>query len=76
MDSRRKTGGDCCRLPALTRRLVLGRAASGQPGDALALSKAWLAIDAEIDRLSLEWQAQESSLATDLEWLRLPDLQR
>ncbi|MGC1304385.1 MAG: hypothetical protein WA840_18620 [Caulobacteraceae bacterium] len=85
MDSRRKTGGDCGRLPAITRRSVfgatlatptLGLARPAASGDALAHSKAWLAIDAEIVRLTLEWQAQESRLARDFNWLKLPEPER
>jgi hypothetical protein len=85
MDSRRKTGGDCGRLPAITRRslvgatfvtsgLVCGRA--GPPGGVLAQSKTWLAIDAEVDRLTLAWQDEEVRLARDFDWLCLPEVEQ
>jgi hypothetical protein len=80
MDSRRKTGGDCGRLPAVTRRSLvgatfvpsgLGRGLAGRPDDVLVQSRAWLAVNAAVDRLTLAWQDEEGRLARDFDWLKL-----
>jgi hypothetical protein len=82
MDSRRKTGGDCARLPEITRRTLVGATAIAAPtlscrrpraGEVLAHSRTWLALDAELDQLTVAWQDEEVSLARDFDWLGLPE---
>jgi hypothetical protein len=44
--------------------------------EVLDRSRAWLAIDVELDQLTLAWQDEESRLAKDFGWLRLPELEQ
>ena len=85
MKSRRKTGGDCGRLPKITRRTLVGAAVvapalahggTAWPGDALARSKTWLAMDAEIEQLTLAWGDEEVRLFRDFNWSRLSETEQ
>jgi hypothetical protein len=70
MESRRNTGGDCGRLPEITRRTLVGAVAApalaheraGRAGEVLTHSRTWLALDAEFERAMLAWQEEESRL--------------
>jgi hypothetical protein len=80
MESRRNTGVERCRLSAITRRSLVGATIAvpaiacergGTTGQVLVHSRTWLAIDAELERLTLAWQDEESRLAKDFGWLAL-----
>lgn len=87
MGSRQKAG-DSSRLPAPSRREVLGAAASAPvlaganvpcppPGDDLiAQCAAWLKSDFETDRLSRRWAALEILAASGYDYFRLDDHER
>ncbi|MGC1301795.1 MAG: hypothetical protein WA840_05415 [Caulobacteraceae bacterium] len=49
---------------------------SGGQDAVLPYSRAWLALDAELDRLTLAWQEEETRLARDFHWLGLPEADR
>jgi hypothetical protein len=49
---------------------------SEQRGDALARSKAWLAMDAEIEQLTLAWGDEEVRLFRDFNWPRLSEAEQ
>lgn len=84
MGSRRKTG-DSARLPAVSRRTLLGAVAAPSLCDAVRTPRSnetvahcakWLATDFEIDRLSLRWAALETRMAREFGWLALPEAER
>jgi hypothetical protein len=85
MASRQKTGDAVSRLPALSRRAVLGGAcaspAFAAPSGArvdqiIAISRHWLAVDAERNRLALAWGTLEGKLIKAIGWNRLTAQER
>lgn len=87
MDSRRKAGSAPARPSDPSRRAVLagatttpliaGLASPSAPGDsALAISKRWLALDAEQRRLLTEWGNLEGWLIKKHSWFRLSPEER
>lgn len=85
MGTRRKAG-DSSRLLAPSRRDVIGAAALAPvvssarvcpPSDDLvARCAAWLALDLEIDRLSLRWSELETEAVREFGWFNLTRAQR
>lgn len=87
MGSRRKAG-DSSRLPAPSRRDVLGAAASAPAvvsanarcapvaNELVARCASWLALDLEIDRLSKRWSELETQAVYQFDWFKLTSTQR
>lgn len=86
MGTRRKAG-DSSRLPAPSRREIIGAAASVPAAasaarvcppsdDLVARCAAWLALDLEIDRLSLRWSELETEAVREFGWFNLTRAQR
>jgi hypothetical protein len=88
MGQRRKTG-DCARLPAISRRAVIGGGATAtalcgtvlpvfheMTNDTVAQCATWIALDQEIDRLSLRWSQIETALVAEFPWFQLSQAQR
>lgn len=86
MGSRRKTGGDGTRLPAITRRSILGAASAApvvtgtdkiaRPADAVASAAAFLAVDIEINRLLGRWATLERYVIENHRWFELSRAER
>jgi hypothetical protein len=81
MASRHKTGDAVSRLPALSRRAVLGGVSAspvlagappvGHADPIVAISQSWLAVDSERNRLGLAWGVLEGELFKSHQWHRL-----
>ena len=86
MASRRKAGDAVSRLPALSRRAVLAgvtaspalaAASSGTAADPIvAISRHWLNVEAERNRLMLAWGKLEGELFKSHGWNRLTSHER
>jgi hypothetical protein len=70
---------------AMTRRALVGatiaapafaHGGTARSSDALARSKAWLAMDAEIEQLTLAWGDEEVRLFRDFNWPRLSEAEQ
>jgi hypothetical protein len=74
---------------ALSRRMVIGAVSlapaiaatpatpcAPQADDLVGRCAAWLALDLEIDRLSLRWSALETTAVREFNWFRLSHAQR
>lgn len=77
------TANESARAPTPTRRFVLGAAATPLiPGAALAADpaaeacQAWLARNAEHERLAVQWSRLEGRLHREHNWMRLTRAQR
>lgn len=83
MSSRRETGGDGVRLPALSRRdVMIGSSATGliivagpevaaSTDESLRRCRLWLAVTARIERLEARWARLESWLIREHRWHEL-----
>lgn len=86
MASRRRAGDAVSRLPALSRRAVLAGVtaspafAAAPPGTLadpiVAISRHWLNVDAERNRLALAWGTLEGELIKSHGWHRLTTPER
>ena len=82
---RSRTADDTGKSLEITRRSLVGATAAapvlarerqGRSGEVLALARTWLALDAEMERVMIAWQDEESRLARDFGWLGLPEEQQ